>query len=281
MPDICVATTAATCVTHTQTGSSRVSIGGKGVSRVGTDTAAGLIIGPGSQSVFVEGDKVSLPGDAISTHPPCGVPGQSIHCAAMTIAGQARVVAGTGFAADTGDPGDAPSPNIEMDSFSVSLNQLFASGQGHYPPTNMQAAMEYCYTGDPPTPPAGPRPPTPTYSYTVKNSGNDTAQPFVVGFWRFLNGVNAPDQAILTVDSLEFYPDVELVAQQSVGSLAPGQTYSSTFQYPDLYLTSKIAYAFGIYADIYNTATEPDEKNSTSTLTISISNYCDDSPILG
>jgi len=264
---ICVATTAATCG-HSQSGSSRVKIGGKGISRVQTDTAGGLIIGPGSQSVFVEGDKVSLPGDAITTH------GKSPHAAATTIAGQSKVVAGTGFSVDTGDTADAPNPDIRMQSFSVNLTELFASGQGHYPPTNMQAAMNYCYTGQPPAPPAPPPPPAPTYSYTVVNSGNDTSQPFVVGFWRFLNGTDAPDQAILTMDSLEFYPDVELVAQQSIGSLDPGETFSGTFQYTDLYYTSNIQYAFGIYADIYNTATEKDEKNSAPTLTVAVNTEC-------
>ena len=85
--NICVETTAASCG-HAQTGSSRVRISGKGVCRVQTDTAGGLIIGPGSQSVFVEGKKVSLPGDAITTH------GLSPHAAAVTIAGQSKVGAG-------------------------------------------------------------------------------------------------------------------------------------------------------------------------------------------
>ena len=270
MPDnICVATTAATCG-DPQTGSSRVSIEGKGVCRVQTDTAGGLIIGPGSQSVFVEGIKVSLPFDAISTH------GLSPHAAAMTIAGQSRVVAGTGFASDTGDSGDAPSPNIEVvkGSFTASRTLLLCSGTGMFPPTNMQAATNNCYTGTGTPPLAPPPPPTVTYSYTVKNSGNDTAQPFVVGFWRFPDALNAPDQAILTVNSTEFYDNVYLVSQQSVGSLGPGDTYSSTFQYPDLYYSSNTSYAFGVYADIYNTTTEQDEKNSTQTLKITVNDSC-------
>ena len=65
--NICVETTAASCG-HAQTGSSRVKIAGKGITRVAQDTAGGLVIGPGSQSVFVEGIKVSLPGDIITTH---------------------------------------------------------------------------------------------------------------------------------------------------------------------------------------------------------------------
>ena len=87
MPDICVATTDATCG-HSQTGSSRVTIENKGICRIETDTAGGLIIGPGSQNVFVEGDKVSLPGDAITNH------GKDEHSAATTKAGQSTVTAG-------------------------------------------------------------------------------------------------------------------------------------------------------------------------------------------
>lgn len=266
MPDICVATTAATCG-HSQTGSSKVTIGGKGICRVQTDTAAGLIIGPGSQDVFVEGIKVSLPGDAITTH------GKSPHAAATTIAGQSKVIAGTGFAVDTGDPIDDPSPDLVMTSFTASLQVLHASGQGYYPPTNMQAAYNYCYpagTGFVDTTP----PPTVTYSYTIKNDSNDAAQPFVIGFWRFLDGANAPNAAILTLDALDFYPEVELVAEQSVGSMPPGATYSNTFQYNDLYYTNVGTYAFGVYADIYNTTTEPDEKNSAPTITITVDNNC-------
>jgi hypothetical protein len=278
MPEICVATTPATCG-HTQTGSSTVLIEGKGVCRVQTDTAGGLIIGPGSQDVFVEGIKVSLPGDAITSHPPCGSPGQSIHCTATTIAGQAKVVAGTGFAADTGDPEDAPSPDVGTTSFTASLSLLHASGQGHYPPTNMNSAYINCNkvtdaSGNPIPYKVPPPPPNVTYSYTIKNNGIDTSQPFFVGFWRFLDGANAPDKAILTMDSLEFYPEVELIAQQSVGSMAPGATYSNTFQYNDLYYTSVGTYAFGIYADIYNTVTEPDERNSAPTIIVNVDNKC-------
>jgi uncharacterized Zn-binding protein involved in type VI secretion len=263
MPEICVESTAATCG-HTQSGSSRVLIGGKGVSRVQTDTAGGLIIGPGSQSVFVEGKKVSLPGDAITTH------GKSPHAGAVTIAGQSKVIAGTGFVGD--GTGTAPKPDLEISVFAASLTELHCSGTGIYPPPNMQAAINNCFDGTGPPPQAPPPPPTVTYSYTVTNNTNFTAQPFTVGFWRFLDADNAPDNAVLTLDSLEFYPDVALVAEQSVDSLDPGESYSSTFLFGELYSIG--TYAFGIYADIYNTTTEPDERNSAPTITITVDDDC-------
>lgn len=40
----------------------------KGVTRVSTDRASGLIVGPGSANVFVEGKKVSLDGDRVADH---------------------------------------------------------------------------------------------------------------------------------------------------------------------------------------------------------------------
>ena len=90
MPDICVETTPATCG-HEQTGSTKVFIEGKGVCRVNTDSAGGLITGPGSQKVFVEGDNVSLPGDTIASHTDFEPP----HTSAKTVAGQEKVTAGS------------------------------------------------------------------------------------------------------------------------------------------------------------------------------------------
>lgn len=87
MPYVSVATTAASCG-HPQTGSSKVFIQGKGVSRVDIDAAGGIINGPGSQNVFVENKKVSLEGDVIASH------GDSPHSSATTVAGQSVVKIG-------------------------------------------------------------------------------------------------------------------------------------------------------------------------------------------
>lgn len=83
----CIATTNATCG-HAQTGSPKVFISGKGVCRVGIDKAEGLIGGPGSSKVFVEGSKVSLNGDSIVDH------GAGPHNSPKTVAGQEVVNCG-------------------------------------------------------------------------------------------------------------------------------------------------------------------------------------------
>ena len=76
------------------TGSTTVFADGKGITRVGVDVAGGLIIGPGSKSVFVEGSNVSLPGDLITSHglPPHAVsvtanPSTTVFAGQLPIAG--------------------------------------------------------------------------------------------------------------------------------------------------------------------------------------------------
>lgn len=62
-----------------------------GISRVKVDTAGGLINGPGSSDVFVNGSKVSLIGDAVESHSPC--PDPVIHCNATMVQGSSTVFA--------------------------------------------------------------------------------------------------------------------------------------------------------------------------------------------
>ena len=95
MPGLEIAGLAATCVTHTNTGSDTVFVESKGVTRVLADYAEGQIVaGGGSQTIFVESYNVSLPGDAIASHDPCDAPDPP-HCAATTNALGAISVFGT------------------------------------------------------------------------------------------------------------------------------------------------------------------------------------------
>ena len=78
------ATAPATCG-HVQTGSSRVTVQGMGVCRVGVDSAGGVIAGPGNPRVTVEGAPISVVGDLVAGH------GDSPHSSATTTATQARL----------------------------------------------------------------------------------------------------------------------------------------------------------------------------------------------
>ena len=78
--------TASTCG-HPQTGSSRVFVQGRGASRVGVDTAGGLILGPGASRVFIAGSPASLVGDAVTPH------GESPHSNSTTLVTQNKVFA--------------------------------------------------------------------------------------------------------------------------------------------------------------------------------------------
>jgi uncharacterized Zn-binding protein involved in type VI secretion len=57
----------ATCG-HTASGSTDVFVNGRGASRVGKDKAGGVILGPGCQTVFVNGYPISLRGDSVAGH---------------------------------------------------------------------------------------------------------------------------------------------------------------------------------------------------------------------
>lgn len=268
---------------HFHTGSSKVFVGGLGVSRVEADSAGGLIIGPGSQNVFVEGFKASVTGDAISTH------GPDAHSGSRTV-GFGEAYAGTGFAGDINSTGFAPKPDIRTISFSTNYApnpitgriQLSTSGQPTWPVTNMFEACRTCNPGqNGNTNPACfgsgglVPPPNVVFSTIVKNVGQATSQEFSIGFWKFDGDVNeAPGEAVLTIDSAEsFYPSARLQDEFRVPALFPGEEHSVSFEWSEVYRPGN-DYAFGIYADIRGEATEPDEKNSASTIIISCRSGC-------
>jgi hypothetical protein len=78
----------ATCLTHSNSGSTTVFANSQGVSMVDVSVAGGTILGPGSTSVFCEGSNVSVGGDSILPH------GDSPHAAAKTDNASEDVFAG-------------------------------------------------------------------------------------------------------------------------------------------------------------------------------------------
>ena len=68
----------ATCITHSNSGSTTVYANSRGVSMVNVSVAGGTITGPGSLTVFCEGSNVSVGGDSILSH------GDSPHASAKT-----------------------------------------------------------------------------------------------------------------------------------------------------------------------------------------------------
>lgn len=64
------------------------------VQRLGDPNAAGGIITGGEATVRVNGRAVAVAGLAVGPHPPCGAPGQGLHCAASTTGGSGTVRAG-------------------------------------------------------------------------------------------------------------------------------------------------------------------------------------------
>jgi len=283
---------------HKTTGNGTVFIGGAGISRTGIDSAAGVIIGPGSQSVYVEGSRVSLLGDAVAGH------GKNLHAAPFIAnAGQGSVFAGTGFVGDDAG-GDDPRPDLITESFSASLTSVhthdsqavWGTPLQYYPPTLADSFAYICNCWTLPTgcPGGGPDwtpPPPVTLTYTVKNNSSQyTAQPFSVGFWKLpteaeygslgtateynlVAGVEDADYSDYP-DAAEFFKYTEMLGTDRFpNGLKPNQSYTGTFALPTLYL-SEIQYRFAVYADVYQETTEPNENNSIALVTVDIDGSC-------
>lgn len=87
---------------------------GKSVQRVGDANAAGgVITGPGSPSVRMNGRAISLHGDSVSAHPCCGRRGcPPIHCYATTVASSTTVRANGINIVLTGDVDTCGHPRV-------------------------------------------------------------------------------------------------------------------------------------------------------------------------
>lgn len=143
------------------TGSDTVFADGKGITRVGEDSAGGEILGPGSSTVLVEGKNVCLPGDSIKAH------GDSPHAAAT---------AGDGPGTDNESLyvliGEGGEQEEDMD---LTLDAM--DGGGPYitntvsDPQHTTSNWCWWYIGDI------------TFSYTVTNKSNVPLGPFNIGLW--------------------------------------------------------------------------------------------------
>ena len=259
MPGVETANLAATCG-HTQTGSSKVFANSLGVSRINTDTAGGIILGPGSQTVFVEGIKVSLPGDVILPHAPCGSPGGTPHCAATTNpGGSPNVIVGTGFISkggggsngDTskgegGSHGDIPAGDLKIMAFKALPPHLVAD-----------------------TPPAWPLRSVLTpviFSYIIQNTGDGVIGSSTLGFWK----TPSAGKFLLTKDGAEKI-GAKLLLTKIIPSLGPGEVYTGTFEHiadPDWILGSTTWFA--VFPDIFNQIGEIDERNWVDSIEIKV-----------
>jgi hypothetical protein len=251
MPGVETADLAATC-THAQTGSSEVFANGKGISRINKDTAMGTILGPGSQTVFVEGIKVSLPGDVILPHAPCGSPGGTPHCAATTNpGGSPDVIVGTGFISGGGggSHGDIPAGDLKITSFTALPSNLIADSPP-LPATPLISKL------------------TPViFSYTLQNTGDGAVGSFTLGLWK----TPFTGTFLLTQDGAEKIGATK-IDTVVIPSLGAGEVYSNTFEHiadPDWIKDSTTWFA--VFPDIYNEIGEIDERNWVASLAIKVS----------
>ena len=259
----------ASCGTHTNTGSTTVFANSKGITKVMVDSAGGgLILGPGTQSIFVEGYKVSLPGDAIVAHPPCGSPGMEVHCVAFTGSPSTDVFFGTGWAGDAGG-GDAPKIDLILNN--IDFGGPYLTNTGNAVDTG------YCwwYIGDI------------TFSYTITNNSSEpTPGGFNLGLWEVPYTSNGktytfPRNSYGVLDGT--YPIFR--GEKRIGIIPAGGTITgnlvllsdpafdddfpwNTVQVHDLAMDGNFGAGrtFTMYADLDNEITETNEKNSIAAI---------------
>ena len=262
----------ASCGTHTNTGSTTVFANSKGITKVMVDSAGGgLILGPGTQSIFVEGYKVSLPGDAIVAHPPCGSPGMEVHCVAFTGSPSTDVFFGTGFA---GDPGGGDAPKTDL-----ILQGIYDGGPYKSNTYGSQGLFNGCYwyVGDI------------TFSYTITNNSSEpTPGGFNLGLWEVRKDdvgktFTFPRNSYGVLDGT--YPIFR--GEKRIGIIPAGGTITgnlvllsdpafdddfpwNTVQVHDLAMDGNFGAGrtFTMYADLDNEITETDERNSLPTIGI-------------
>lgn len=248
MPGVERAGDAATCG-DPNTGSPTVRANGAGITRVNIDKALGLIIGPGSQTVFVEGYPVSLPGDVILPHPCCGAPGCGPHCAATTTSESTNVFANTGFPTET------------------ITNESGISQTGTTAPDVVVTAWGFLPISVPSVPATGFSLPGLEASgiFLIGNLSSYPTGPFTVGLFETPNGVTlGSDDAglgpFMLTDEGATYIGANKVDEKII-QIGPFGTFAGEFTF-DIGGRIPGKYYFSIYADIYEELYEPDEDNT-------------------
>jgi len=272
MPKVERAGDGATCP-HSNTGSSDVFANSAGITRVQEDRAGGLIIGGGSQSVFVNGKRVSLPQDTILPHHCCPSDGCSSHCNAKTKAGEdCTVFAGTGYPTTSttgpgGDPAYEDSPELELGSFSLDPNSVSANAGGNDLVPGTPGYVAHTYLSG-----------TVQVNYTVQNNSLVAAPSFEVGLWEIDKSL-APYAPIVLIPGEQYFytPTPILVATGLVGGISPlGSTMLSfTLENydPNYWMigTPLIpSHYYCLYLDLGMVIDEPNENNASEVATLTI-----------
>jgi len=84
------------------------------------NSAGGSALGPSAPSVRVNGRPVCVPGDRVTPHPCCGLPGCAKHCVARTTIGSTKVKAEGKGVVFVGSPDSCGHPRANG-SFNVNV----------------------------------------------------------------------------------------------------------------------------------------------------------------
>ena len=244
---------AATCG-DPNTGSSTVFVNGRGVTRVEVDLAGALILGPGSQTVFCEGSKVSLPGDAILGH------GIFPHSSPVTASPSDNVFAGAGFATApvVDDQGQVTEPATEgVENIDVRIVSL------------QQTSLVIPNTPTPPATPVNYNGPL-NFEIRLINAGVDPAGSFSVTLYETLNPQYFVDGDPITLPSTSplVGTDFTVIGTQTVTSLDPGEEMDLVITLPVEEVLATTPRYFTAFADVGQALVESNELNGIAPIMV-------------
>jgi len=113
-----------------------------------------------------------------------------------------------------------------------------------------------------------------TVPYTVKNIGISPSEPFTVGLYEIPTH-NSTTIVEYLHDPAHYPANIELLAQDSVGVLAPGEEYHGEINLAQLEQILQVgSYYYQVYPDIHGTNNEIDESNASNVVRVDISGGC-------